>query len=533
MPSVAINKPSLSSWKALLGALCVLTLLLSPGPRNEIILAKTNHSEGAKAIRAGYYDRAVKIFLEAVKKDPKDIDAHNGAALAYLKLQQSKLCYDQAREVIRLDPSNARAHALSGLALLRSGFLNAAALELVAAINLNPKESYAWEGSAEIDYYNNRPKEARQKAGFAAQVDPSEPDPWMTYARASSRLELFSEAADAYEKFLLVTPKSDTDRRDRIRGLISFYRRLTGLHMHVTSGPKYVDIPFRLGPDRRPYLDVQLNGREATFVLDTGSGFTVLSEEAAAKFGVPALARGGTSQGVGGNGKFPIVYGLINSLRLGPEKVEQVPCFIRHFHNTQNMSAGEQADGFIGLSVISNFIAGLDYKNQSMWLAHSVEDIPAANVAAPDAPVVPFRTTQNGLISIETRIDDTNDINAIVDSGASSTVISSAAVTRLKMSDSIIKGQTVQVVGAAGISDNVELLMIHNCKVAGLQEDNLRALVLDFGAINETSGFEQSGILGGDFLMQFKVIIDFARGQMTLEPQTKTVIRTPPPAAMN
>jgi hypothetical protein len=131
---------------------------------------------------------------------------------------------------------------------------------------------------------------------------------------------------------------------------------------------------------------------------------------------------------------------------------------------------------------------------------------------------VPFRTTQNGLISIETEIDETHRINAILDSGASSTVISQAAVERLKMHDKIIKGQTVRVIGAAGISDNVELLFIKNCRVAGLQQKNMRALVLDFAAINETSGFEQSGILGGDFLRNFRVTIDFSRAQVSFRP---------------
>jgi hypothetical protein len=62
------------------------------------------------------------------------------------------------------------------------------------------------------------------------------------------------------------------------------------------------------------------------------------------------------------------------------------------------------------------------------------------------------------------------------------------------------------------------MLFIRNCKVADVQQNNLRALVLDFGAINETSGFEQSGILGGDFLRHFRVTIDFNRAQLTFQP---------------
>jgi hypothetical protein len=146
------------------------------------------------------------------------------------------------------------------------------------------------------------------------------------------------------------------------------------------------------------------------------------------------------------------------------------------------------------------------------------EEQPQPVPVEPDVTVVPFRTTQNGLISIETEIDETHRINAILDSGASSTVISQAAVERLNMRDKIIKGQTVRVIGAAGISDNVELLFIKNYRVADLLHKNMRALVLDFAAINETSGFEQSGILGGDFLRNFRVTIDFPRAQVHFRP---------------
>jgi predicted aspartyl protease len=138
---------------------------------------------------------------------------------------------------------------------------------------------------------------------------------------------------------------------------------------------------------------------------------------------------------------------------------------------------------------------------------------------------VPFRTTQNGLISIETELDGAHRINAILDSGASSTVISTAAVNRLNMRDSIIKGQTVRVIGAAGISENVELLFLRHCRVADLEQNNLRALVLDFNAINETSGFEQSGILGGDFMRHFRIRIDFNRAEVTLQPHTGAITR--------
>jgi tetratricopeptide (TPR) repeat protein len=481
-------------------------------------------NDAKKAVRNGDYEKAIKVYTELLAKDEHNLQAHLGIALAYAKALNFQGCYVHANKAIAEDPNNARAHALAGLALLRSGYVATAVERLVRSVTINPKEALAFGAAAEVDYYEGRAKEAHVKALYAYNLDPTEPDYLVTLARASSRLERFADAADAYEEFLRIAPKTDRERRERIQGLINFYRQLVGVEVHQVNAPPSTEVPFELGTDRRPYIKLKVNGRDATFVIDTGSGFTVISKDAAKRFGVSEIARGGKSQGVGGTGKFPIVYGLIKSLQLGEAKIRSIPCFIRPFHGGKERPdekrVGESSsDGFIGLSVLAHFLTELDYQGSVMRLNRQTQ--PTAPIqASVDETVIPFRTTQNGLISIETTLDGNHLINAILDSGASSTVISAAAVERLKMRDQIIKGQTVRVIGAAGVSDNVELLFIRNCRVAGLTQNNLRALVLDFAAINETSGFEQSGILGGDFLRHYRVTIDFSRAQVTLRPHT-------------
>jgi tetratricopeptide (TPR) repeat protein len=482
------------------------------------------HRDARKALRKGDFEQAAKVYNDLIIRDAQDIQAQLGAAFAHMKLQNYALCFEHTNAALKLDVNNARAHALAAAALLHSGFLHAAVPELTEALRLDSKDALAYGNAAELDYFEGRINEARAKALYAIRLDSDEPDYIMTYARASSRAEDYKEAADAYELFLQIAPLSDSERRDRIQGLIHFYRRLAGLQVHQVGGPQLSEVTFRLGSDRRPYIRVKVNGREALFVIDTGSGFTVISKEAAKRLGVSEIARGGKSQGIGGDGKFPIVYGLINSLQLNEVKIRIVPCFIRPFHGMAERPLDERADGFIGLSILSRFIAGLDYQQGRLILDRNT-DRPVPVVDTPGVTTIPFRMTQNGLISIETEFDGSIPINAILDSGASSTAISMAAVERLKMRDRIIQGQHASVIGAAGIADNVELLFLRNCRVADLRQNNLRALVLDFEAINETTGFEQSGILGGDFLRHFRVTIDFPRTQVRFQPHTSAITK--------
>jgi predicted aspartyl protease len=463
-------------------------------------------------MRDGKCEEAAKIYERLIELDDNDLKAWLGASFAYLKLADYARCFDDAARVLTVDRSNARAFALAGVALLRLGYLKQASTALQNAITLDSKEALAYGGAAEVDYYEGRVNEARRWSLYAHNLDQNEPDYLITYARASSRAEDFKEAADAYERFLQVAPERDAERRDRIRGLISFYRQLAGLRIHQVAGAERADAPFYLGSDRRPYLRVRLNGRKALFVVDTGSGFTVISKEAAKRFGVEEIARGGHSQGVGGTGKFPIVYGLIRSIDIGAVTLRMAPCFIRSFHDGAEQALNERADGFIGLSILSRYLTELDYEAGMLRLdRREGKSLPEAG---PGVTVVPFRTTQNGLISIEAEIDGANTVNAILDSGASSMVISTAAVDRFKLHGQIIKGETRSVTGAAGVTPNVSLLLIANCKVAGTERSNLQALIMDLKAINETSGFEQSAILGGDFLRHCRLTIDFNRGQV-------------------
>ena len=473
--------------------------------------------DGMKAIRSGRYEDAVNLYRRVLDVDKNNVRAHLGAALAHLKGRNYRLCFQAAGEAMKADPNSAPAHALAGMALLRSGYIGRAVEEINEAFKINPKEPMAYWAASEVDYYEGRPDNARVKSYKAHQLDGDEPDYLLTFARASSQMEMFKDAADAYEMFLRLAPQNDKDRRDAIKGLIQFYRHLGGVNVHEVSGANTSEIPFRLGSDRRPYIKLKVNGRDALFVIDTGSGFTVISKDAAQRLGVSDIARGGRSQAFGGEGKFQIVYGLIRSVQLGDTKVKSVPCYIQHLHYSENAAPDEKADGYIGLSILTHFLTQLDYKENVMRLDRNVEN--ARSVAdLPEATVIPFRRTQNGLISVETEFNGDHRINAILDSGASSTVVSTAAVERLNLRENIIKGQTAQVFGAAGVANDVELLFLRRCRVADLQQSNMRALVLDFDAINETSGFEQSGILGGDFLRHFRVTIDFSRALLAFQP---------------
>jgi tetratricopeptide (TPR) repeat protein len=491
---------------------------------------KKAYNKGYRAARRGEFPQAEKIFRELLEKDAHDIEARLGLSFTQLKQRNLQAAYDNAARVIMMDPLSARGHALLGTAILGAGEFRLSVEEFRTALALNENEALAVAGLAMVDFYENRLQQAINGLRRAVSMDADEPDYVFSLGQAAARSEKYREAADAYERFLIVAPKTDTDRRERILGLIAFLRYLGKQgQLYVPAGDLRTSISFE-ATDNRPILQVRINGSKELlkFVLDTGSGMSVISEETAKRLSIRPVARGGMARAVGGGGKFEIVYGYLSSLEIGEVRVESVPVYIRKFFDTNI-----PVDGYLGLSVISKFLASLDYGTRRMalvrqnqsdelepWTTKRPEGMLALAPLTPnDGSVeVPLRSTSSGFLSGEVTLDGFDKgLNFIVDTAASITVISEKLSQEEQLLD-LLQPSTMRVFGAAGVTEDVKLLQLPRVSLGLSKLEKINAAVLDMEPVNETAGFTQSGILGGNFLRHFRIYFDFARGTMRLEP---------------
>lgn len=484
---------------------------------------------GNDALRSGDYETAEKHFREAIAKDAHDKDARLGLSFALLKQRLLQDAYDHAARVLLADPLSSRGHALLGSAVLASGDFRNSVEEFRTSLSIRNDEALAIAGLAMVDFYENRLEPAIKGLRRAVSLDSAEPDYIFNLGQAAARNERYKEAADAYEKFLSIAPKTDSDRRARIRGLIDFLRYLGKQgSLYVLEGDNKTSIPFE-SIDGRPILKVRVNNSRnpLRFVLDTGSGMSVVSEETAKKLGLRSVARGGMARAVGGGGKFEIVYGFLNSLEVGNVRVESVPVYIRHFFDDKT-----PIDGYLGLSVISKFITSVDYGENTFMLrrpstsnAKDLWGVPinrnAIQPLAPGVLEIPVRTTSSGFLSGEVHLEGVQRaLNFIIDTGASVSVVSE----RLAMEEDLenyLQPTRLRIYGAAGIADDVKSLMLPKVMLGTFTRERISAAILDLEPVNETAGFTQSGILGGNYLRHFRVSFDFQRGLIRLEPLVK------------
>ncbi|MBC8032377.1 MAG: aspartyl protease family protein [Pyrinomonadaceae bacterium] len=522
------------------GLICVSTC---PGVSATVGDSKARQ-RADRALHDGDYEGAEKMYRALLAKDAHDNQARLGLSFALLKQRNLQDAYDHAARVIMVEPLSARAHALLGSAVLAGGDFRSSVEEFRTALSIQENEALAIAGLAMVDFYENRLESAIKGLRRAVALDSDEPDYVFNLGQATARTERYKEAADSYERFLIIAPKTDADRRDRIRGLIDFLRYLgKQSSLYDQRGGNQTSMGFE-SVDGRPILKVKVNGGKESlrFVLDTGSGMSVISEVTAKKLGISPVARGGMARAVGGGGKFEIVYGFLSSLEVGEVKVERVPVYIRHFYDDKS-----PVDGYLGLAVISRFIASVDYGERTFTLrgegsrkavdeslvfgegSISMRRPPEVPRKAIDAPPlgagvleIPVRTTSSGFLSGEVKVEGIErPLNFIIDTGASITVVSEKLVEQEDLAV-YVEPTRMRVVGAAGVSENVKRVVLPSVALGPFVREQVSAAVLDLETLNETSGFAQNGILGSNFLRHFRVSFDFARGVIRLEPLGKT-----------
>jgi len=453
---------------------------------------------------------AEKVLLRAIELDKTRTDAKVELAFVFVKERRLIEAYNLCLPIAQAEPKNARARSVLGATLLNAGRFREARLIFYTALQLDKNQDLAWAGYGLLDFYENKMGESLENLREAVYREPAEPDYRFALAQVCARSERYADAADAYNEFLVVSRSTDKDRRDRIKGLIEFLRYLGYVGgLYTSNAADVTTVPFEL-VGNRPIIKIRINGKAdpLRFVLDTGSGISVVSDEAAKRLNLRAVAKGGLARGIGGDGKFAVVYGLIKELQIGEVNLRNVPIYIRKFHGDV-----QDVDGYIGLALISKFLTTIDYGTQTFSLTKRDADRKVFNDGQDVS--LPLRLTSSGFLSGEVELEGVDStLNFIVDTGASVSVISNS-VSRAERISPFVNAEKLRVIGSAGITEDVPTFLLPRVTFGKHSRESIVAVALDLDVINEASGFEQAGILGGNFLKNYRLTFDFKNSKVT------------------
>jgi hypothetical protein len=274
------------------------------------------------------------------------------------------------------------------------------------------------------------------------------------------------------------------------------------------SGNSALRIPLEID-NNLILLQVSVNGtKPLRLIFDTGAGMTFISSQRAAELGlksqgdVDANATGGKVQGSYTKGVSLSVQGAEVSNQLVAWMPLPTP-------------PGFEFDGVIGFDFINSFVVELDYPNKMMNLydprnyvySGKGEVIPLL-LAGLKTPLVPTRIALKGR-SVEAKLE--------VDTGSDDTFIINSPFVRKHNLTEAVQQTDQHTRNGAGGEQKVIVARVEAVQLGRITLKN-PPLALSLDTEGAGASEENDGTIGGEIFRRFKVIIDYSRKRMILEP---------------
>lgn len=284
-----------------------------------------------------------------------------------------------------------------------------------------------------------------------------------------------------------------------------------GHDVRYAAGKSALCIPFDNG-NRHVAFQGKVNGRDGMWlVLDTGAGGSVLDAEVAESLGLQSVGEH-QALGAGGSVQGSTVHGVdveLPGFSLLDQTMGTLPL------TTLAAQAGRALDGILGHPVFARCVVEIDYAKQCASLFDARDyTYKGSGVSLPitfidNTPYVQARVVLPDGRAIAGKF--------VIDTGASTTLmLSPEVVEKEAVVASLAKTMTVQSHGVGGASA-VRLARVAKLELGGftLAEP---VTALQPAGTGRISAEGTIGNIGGGVLSRFKVIFDYSRRRMILEP---------------
>jgi len=275
--------------------------------------------------------------------------------------------------------------------------------------------------------------------------------------------------------------------------------------------PRNVKVKFRLAGGAQPLilLPVQVNGDGPfEFILDTGAGTSLLSSDLAKKLKIKIIS---TKEGQSAGGKISVSLAKVDSLAVGQAKLDDVDVGIvdlTHIGNT----IGTKIDGDIGYNFLKHFRITIDYHDCEIRLD---EPRRIQRLGRSSKAEVPMRLASlaKPLLLVDVHANGHGPFQFAIDTGTSTTAIAPELAQQLGLNSSPVGPLTT-----GGAQVNVTAGTLESFKVGRAGVDDLVVVVADFFAtLSQAVGAKLDGIVGYNFLRNFRVVMDYPSEKFRLE----------------
>lgn len=275
-----------------------------------------------------------------------------------------------------------------------------------------------------------------------------------------------------------------------------------------------VEIPWL--PDKPlPVITVQVNGREANLVLDTGAGDTLLDTGFAVEAGVRL---GGQEQRVFAGGMPALVtYGHLEALFLQDLHIHDIPVQVIDIpHSLGDWFPDLPIHGILGTGLFSRFRTTLDYQDGSLRLeTHATSGAAQPENGAQDTPGTPMWLAENQLLLTHVDLPTLDQGVWFLDSGLTGGAFAVPGTAVESLGLELDESDALVGTGGGGTVDGHKL-QVDWLRLDQLCRHNLDGVMLDTFPLGHSCGFAIQGLIGHDLLSKSVLTLDFPAMRLCL-----------------
>jgi len=275
------------------------------------------------------------------------------------------------------------------------------------------------------------------------------------------------------------------------------------------SGNSALRIPLELD-NNLILLRVNVNGsKPLRFIFDTGASISVISSKQAAELGLKATGQF-DGDATGGRIQGDTIEGV--ELRVKSAKVADLTVLSFPLPT----SPGFDFDGIIGCNFIKQFVVEIDYLKKTMSLydprtyryAGRGKSVPLILIGE-NTPLVSAKIFLAGRAPVNTKLE--------VDTGGDNTVLVNSPFAKSHKLVEAMQNTAQDNRKGAGGEQRVITGLANAFKIGSFTLKNVPVqLSLDTEGVGASEEFD--GLIGGEIFRRFKLILDYSRKRMTLEP---------------
>ena len=279
----------------------------------------------------------------------------------------------------------------------------------------------------------------------------------------------------------------------------------------TTLSPGSTKVKFRLAGGVQPLilLPVEVNGEGPfEFILDTGAGTSLLSSELGKKLDIKIL---GSKEGQSAGGAISVALAKLSSLAVASVKLDNIDVGVVDLSQI-GKTVGAEIDGDLGYNFLKHFRITLDYRRNEIRLDDPKRFEPAGRSRAVTEVALRLASPAKPLILVDVYANGRGPFQFAIDTGTSTTAITPELAKQLGVANSPIGPATT-----GGAQVDVTAGFLPSFQVGGASIANLTVVVADFFAmLSNAIGTKLDGIVGYNFLRNYKVVLDYPNETLSL-----------------